>query len=85
MGPLHHAMPGTGAVALATAAAIPGTIVHRVARPGADGKIRLGHPSGTLAIGATVRRAGGRWVVTRVVVSRSARRLMEGWVLLPQD
>ncbi len=85
MGPLHHAIPGTAAVALATAAAIPGTIVHRVVRPGADGMIRLGHPSGTLAIGATVARDGERWVVTRVVVSRSARRLMEGWVFLPQD
>jgi probable AcnD-accessory protein PrpF len=85
MGPLHHAMPGTAAVALATAAAIPGTIVHRVARPGVDGKIRVGHPSGTLAIGARVHREGERWVVGRVIVSRSARRLMEGWVLLPQD
>lgn len=84
MGPLHHAMPGTAAVALATAVAIPGTIVHRVARPSADGTIRLGHPSGTLAIGAQVRREGERWIVTRVVVSRSARRLMEGWVLLPR-
>ena len=71
--------------ALATAAAIPGTIVHRVARPGVDGKIRVGHPSGTLAIGARVHREGERWVVGRVIVSRSARRLMEGWVLLPQD
>ena len=84
MGPLHHAMPGTAAVALATAAAIPGTLVHRVARGGVAGRIRLGHPSGTLAIGAQVRRDGERWVVTRVVVSRSARRLMEGWVFLPQ-
>ena len=85
MGPLHHAMPGTGAVALATAAGIPGTIVHRVARPSVDGRIRLGHPSGTLAVGAEVRRVDGRWIVSRVIVSRSARRLMEGWVLVPQE
>ena len=83
MGPLHHAMPGTAAVALATAAGIPGTLVQRVSRPGVDGKIRLGHPSGTLAIGAQVHREDERWVVRRVIVSRSARRLMEGWVFLP--
>ncbi|MGH8293953.1 MAG: 2-methylaconitate cis-trans isomerase PrpF [Steroidobacteraceae bacterium] len=83
MGPLHHAMTGTGSVAIATAAAIPGTLVHRVARPGVDGRIRFGHPSGTLTIGAEVRRQNGQWVVSRVIVSRTARRLMEGWVRVP--
>jgi len=83
MGPLHHAMTGTGAVALATAAAIPGTLVHRVARPSGDGSIRFGHPSGTLSIGAEARQRDGKWEITRVVVSRSARRLMEGWVRVP--
>lgn len=83
MGPLHHAMTGTGSVAIATAAAIPGTLVHRVSRPSSDGQFRFGHPSGTLAVGAEVRRDHGRWIVSRVVVSRSARRLMEGWVLVP--
>ncbi len=83
MGPLHHAMTGTGSVAIATAAAIPGTLVHRVAQPSVDGRIRFGHPSGTLTIGAEVRRDNGHWVVSRVIVSRTARRLMEGWVLVP--
>jgi probable AcnD-accessory protein PrpF len=83
MGVLHHAMTGTGAVAIAAAAAIPGTIVHRVAPVGADGRVRFGHPSGTLKVGAEVERDGNRWNVTKVMMSRSARRLMEGWVRVP--
>jgi 2-methylaconitate isomerase len=84
MGVLHHAMTGTGAVAIAAAAAIPGTIVHRVAPVGADGRVRFGHPSGTLKVGAEVGRDGNRWRVTKVMMSRSARRLMEGWVRVPE-
>ena len=83
MGVLHHAMTGTGAVALAAAAAIPGTLVHRVAPVGPDGRVRFGHPSGTLRVGAEVARDGNRWTVTKVMMSRSARRLMEGWVRVP--
>jgi 2-methylaconitate isomerase len=83
MGVLHHAMTGTGAVALAAAAAIPGTVVHRVAPVGADGRVRFGHPSGTLKVGAEVREDGNRWTVSKVLMSRSARRLMEGWVRVP--
>jgi probable AcnD-accessory protein PrpF len=83
MGPLHHAMTGTGAVAIAAAAAIPGTVVHRVAPAGADGCVRFGHPSGTLRVGAEVSREGNRWTVKKVMMSRSARRLMEGWVRVP--
>ena len=83
MGVLHHAMTGTGAVAIAAAAAIPGTLVHRVAPVGADGRVRFGHPSGTLKVGAEVRKDGNRWKVTKVLMSRSARRLMEGWVRVP--
>jgi probable AcnD-accessory protein PrpF len=83
MGVLHHAMTGTGAVAIAAAAAIPGTIVHRVAPAGADGRVRFGHPSGTLRVGAEVRRHGEHWQVGKVMMSRSARRLMEGWVRVP--
>ena len=84
MGVLHHAMTGTGAVAIAAAAAIPGTVVHRVAPVGADGRVRFGHPSGTLKR----RRRGARgrrvsWTVRKVLMSRSARRLMEGWVRVP--
>jgi probable AcnD-accessory protein PrpF len=83
MGVLHHAMTGTGAVAIAAAAAIPGTIVHRVAPVGGDGRVRFGHPSGALRVGAEVREDGNRWCVTKVMMSRSARRLMEGWVRVP--
>ena len=84
MGQLHHAMTGTGAVAIAAAAAIPGTIVHRAAPVGPDERVRFGHPSGSLGVGAeAVERAGelgSEWVVTKVLMSRSARRLMQGWV-----
>ena len=83
MGVLHHAMTGTGAVAIAAAAAIPGTVVHRVAPVGADGRVRFGHPSGTLKVGAEVQKEGNRWKVRKVLMSRSARRLMEGWVRVP--
>jgi probable AcnD-accessory protein PrpF len=83
MGVLHHAMTGTGAVAIAAAAAIPGTIVSRVAPVGADGRVRFGHPSGTLSVGAEAREEGGQWTVRKVMMSRSARRLMEGWVRVP--
>ncbi len=84
MGQLHHAMTGTGAVAIAVAAAIPGTLVHRVAPAGPDGRVRFGHPSGTLAVGAEACERDGKWVVTRAIMSRSARRLMEGWVRVPR-
>jgi 2-methylaconitate cis-trans-isomerase PrpF len=83
MGKLHHAMTGTGAVAIAAAAAVPGTLVSRIAPPGADGRVRFGHPSGTLGVGAQAEPRGGEWVVTKVLMSRSARRLMEGWVRVP--
>ena len=83
MGVLHHAMTGTGAVAIAAAAAIPGTIVSRVASAGADGRVRFGHPSGTLSVGAEAREEAGQWKVAKVMMSRSARRLMEGWVRVP--
>ncbi|MBR2819351.1 MAG: 2-methylaconitate cis-trans isomerase PrpF [Reyranella sp.] len=83
MGVLHHAMTGTGAVAIAAAAAIPGTIVSRLAPAGGDGRIRFGHPSGTLAVGAEAREEAGQWKVAKVIMSRSARRLMEGWVRVP--
>ena len=83
MGVLHHAMTGTGAVALAAAAAIPGTVVQRVASAGPDGRVRFGHPSGCLSVGAEAREENGQWAIKKVVMSRSARRLMEGWVRVP--
>ena len=85
MGVLHHAMTGTGGVAIATAAAIPGTLVHRHLRAGTDpARVALGHPSGTLVVGAEAALRDGKWAVTKAVMSRSARRLMEGWVRMPK-
>jgi probable AcnD-accessory protein PrpF len=84
MGQLHHAMTGTGAVAIAAAAAIPGTLVSRLAPVGSDGRVRFGHPSGTLSVGAEAKEHDGNWTVTQVLMSRSARRLMEGSVLVPE-
>jgi probable AcnD-accessory protein PrpF len=85
MGKLHHAMMGTASVAIATAAAVPGTLVNRAAGGGARDAVRFGHPSGTLRVGASVARVDGQWTVTRAVMSRSARILMEGRVRVPAD
>jgi 2-methylaconitate cis-trans-isomerase PrpF len=85
MGKLHHAMMGTAAVAIGTAAAIPGTLVSLAAGGEARSSLRFGHPSGTLRVGAEARQVDGEWVVTRVSMSRSARVLMEGWVRVPGD
>ncbi|HSK98479.1 MAG TPA: 2-methylaconitate cis-trans isomerase PrpF, partial [Euzebyales bacterium] len=83
MGKLHHAMMGTASVAIATAAAIPGTLVTAAAGGGARDAVRFGHPSGTLRVGATAVQRDGQWTVARAVMSRSARVLMEGWVRVP--
>ncbi|TBU71792.1 2-methylaconitate cis-trans isomerase PrpF [Pseudomonas daroniae] len=85
MGKLHHAMMGTAAVAIGTAAAIPGTLVNLAAGGGERSAVRFGHPSGTLRVGAEARRGGGQWTVTKAIMSRSARVLMEGWVRVPAD
>ena len=83
MGKLHHAMMGTAAVAIGTAAAIPGTLVNLAAGGGERGEVRFGHPSGTLRVGAQARMVDGIWQVTKAVMSRSARVLMEGAVRVP--
>ena len=85
MGKLHHAMMGTAAVAIGTAAAIPGTLVNLVAGGGAREAVRFGHPSGTLRVGAQAIQEKGQWVVKKAVMSRSARVLMEGWVRIPAE
>lgn len=85
MGKLHHAMMGTAAVAIGTAAAIPGTLVNLAAGGGAREAVRFGHPSGTLRVGAQASQVEGEWQVTKAVMSRSARVLMEGWVRVPGD
>ncbi len=83
MGKLHHAMMGTAAVAIGTAAAIPGTLVNLAAGGGEREAVRFGHPSGTLRVGAQAARVDGEWVVKKAIMSRSARVLMEGWVRVP--
>ncbi|HTH59296.1 MAG TPA: 2-methylaconitate cis-trans isomerase PrpF [Paraburkholderia sp.] len=85
MGKLHHAMMGTAAVAIATAAAVPGTLVNLAAGGGERHAVRFGHPSGTLRVGAEARQIDGEWTVTKAIMSRSARVLMEGWVRVPGD
>ena len=85
MGKLHHAMMGTAAVAIGTAAAIPGTLVNLAAGGGARDAVRFGHPSGTLRVGAAAAQENGQWVVKKAIMSRSARVLMEGFVRVPGD
>jgi probable AcnD-accessory protein PrpF len=85
MGKLHHAMMGTASVAIATAAAVPGTLVNAAAGGGTRDVVRFGHPSGTLRVGAAVQQIDGQWTVAKAVMSRSARVLMEGAVRVPVD
>lgn len=85
MGKLHHAMMGTAAVAIGTAAAIPGTLVNLAAGGGERTAVRFGHPSGTLRVGAEATQINGEWTVKKAIMSRSARVLMEGWVRIPGD
>ncbi|WP_165721477.1 MULTISPECIES: 2-methylaconitate cis-trans isomerase PrpF [unclassified Pseudoalteromonas] len=84
MGKLHHAMMGTAAVAIGTAAAIEGTLVNIAAGGGALSEVNFGHPSGTLKVGAEAKNNAGNWLVTKASMSRSARVLMEGVVRVPQ-
>lgn len=85
MGKLHHAMMGTAAVAIGTAAAVPGTLVNLAAGGGQKEAVRFGHPSGTLRVGAEAVRENDQWQVKKAIMSRSARVLMEGWVFVPAD
>ncbi|TWC06612.1 MULTISPECIES: 2-methylaconitate cis-trans isomerase PrpF [unclassified Pseudomonas] len=85
MGKLHHAMMGTAAVAIGTAAAISGTLVNLAAGGTERNAVRFGHPSGTLRVGAEARQANGEWTVTKAIMSRSARVLMEGFVRVPAN
>ncbi|SOE47887.1 2-methylaconitate cis-trans isomerase [plant metagenome] len=83
MGKLHHAMMGTASVAIATAAAVPGTLVNLAAGGGERETVCFGHPSGTLRVGARAQQENGEWTVTKAIMSRSARVLMQGWVHVP--
>ena len=85
MGKLHHAMMGTAAVAIGTAAAISGTLVNLAAGGIERNAVRFGHPSGTLRVGAEASQVNGEWTVNKAIMSRSARVLMEGYVRIPGD
>jgi probable AcnD-accessory protein PrpF len=85
MGKLHHAMMGTASVAIAAAAAVPGTVVNAAAGGGTREVVVFGHPSGTLRVGAELRQVDGQWSATKAIMSRSARVLMEGTVRVPGD
>jgi probable AcnD-accessory protein PrpF len=85
MGKLHHAMMGTAAVAIGTAAAVPGTLVNLAAGSGARQEVRFGHPSGTLRVGAEAAFVEGQWRVSKAIMSRSARVLMDGTVRVPAE
>jgi probable AcnD-accessory protein PrpF len=86
MGKLHHAMMGTASVAIATAAAVPGTLVNLAAGGGERDAVTFGHPSGTLRVGAAAaQQENGDWTATKAVMSRSARVIMEGNVRIPGD
>ncbi|MCF7521185.1 2-methylaconitate cis-trans isomerase PrpF [Neisseria sp. ZJ106] len=85
MGKLHHAMMGTASVAIATAAAIPDTLVNLAAGGGERESVCFGHPSGTLRVGAAAAVENGQWAVKKAVMSRSARVIMEGWVRVPEE
>jgi len=83
MGKLHHAMMGTASVAIAVAAAVPGTVVNLAAGGGERETVCFGHPSGTLRVGAQATLVDGAWAVSKAIMSRSARVLMQGWVHVP--
>ena len=83
MGKLHHAMMGTASVAIATAGCVPGTLVNLAAGGGEREAVRFGHPSGTLRVGSKAQQQDGQWSVTKAIMSRSARVLMQGWVHVP--
>jgi 2-methylaconitate cis-trans-isomerase PrpF len=85
MGKVHRAFALTGAMCLAVAARIAGTVAHEAAAlAGAAGDVRIGHPSGILPVAASVARGpDGAPVAQTVTVYRTARRLMEGFVLVP--
>ena len=85
MGKLHHAMMGTASVAIAAAAAVPGTVVNAAAGGGTRHVVVFGHPSGTLRVGAEAKQIDGQWTVGKAIMSRSARVLMEGAVRVPGD
>ncbi len=80
----HRTLPGTVAMCTALTAQVEGTVVYEVTRRTATHGIRIGHPAGVMEVGATVLRRDGEWYAERVTTKRTARRIMEGSVLVPQ-
>ena len=85
MGKTHRTFAGTSSMCLAVAAAIPGTVVHEVARRAVPGRVRIGHPAGIMEVGAKVRPEGNDWRVESVTTQRTARRIMDGFIYVPQS
>ncbi|NAZ94138.1 2-methylaconitate cis-trans isomerase PrpF [Vibrio toranzoniae] len=83
MGQLHHAMMGTAAVAIASAASVPGTLVNLAAGGSSRDFVTFGHPSGTLKVGAKALQTESGWKIERAIMSRSARVIMEGAIRVP--
>jgi 2-methylaconitate cis-trans-isomerase PrpF len=86
MGALHRSYAVTGAICTVGAAMMEGTAVHDVLTPASHAKrmIRLGHPGGTMEIGAVLEKSGNAYIYHEAVLGRTARRLMEGHVLVPR-
>jgi len=85
MGNTHRTFPGTVSMCTAVAAAVDGTVVHQVSRAASVGRLRIGHPAGVMELGAEVKRCGSEWRAERVITQRTARRIMEGSVLVPSQ
>ena len=83
MGNVHRAVPLTSSMCLAVACKVPGTIAHQLARDSGTPDVRIAHPSGVLTVGADVVEENGTYRARRATVIRTARRLMQGEVLLP--
>ncbi len=85
MGNTHRTFPGTVSMCTAVAAAVAGTVVHEVSQAASSEQLRIGHPAGIMEIGAKVKRCGSEWRAESVIAQRTARRIMEGAVLVPQQ
>ncbi|MGH8702279.1 MAG: 4-oxalomesaconate tautomerase, partial [Burkholderiales bacterium] len=82
----HKSHAVTGTVCIASACAIPGTVAARIAPlPSApQGMIRIEHPSGMIIIDLDVDFTGGRQELRRAALVRTARRIFEGYVHIPE-
>ena len=85
MGNTHRTFPGTASICMAVAAAVEDTVVHEVSQAVTPERLRIGHPAGTMEVGANVKRCGSTWTAESVTTQRTARRIMEGCILVPQQ